>query len=377
MHSQGNFRRGRRALIVLFFIGASLAYGLGPNEGQNLKRVGYYVFIGKGDYKDEFGPKTPSFSLADWTKLIDYLKSRGATTFIPLMTGHRLPYPSRAFPDYVETDANTAQGVDPQLIIDHAKERRLEVILALTTTGHCNSYVQDHPEHGIVNEDGSPRNALCPNRTGAQGYPLGVLEEVLTRYRNYDGLLIHPPETRPECFCPECRTIYKQTTGTDYAAANPRDRRRFFIQSYFRFVNELLRRADRLAPLRVKLMFNCHWLDDDLDLFGVLPKDLAIFYWDYNLNDDYLQGRFQDNLRRYTRLGRPIWFMPSTIPRWWTPADAALEWGCRQVARQVEIARSHQIENVGFFVGAYLQPGSIELITSAMKSTAGSGRTRE
>jgi hypothetical protein len=366
MHSQWNCPRGWRALIALFFFGASLACGMGTNEGPRLKRVGYYVFVGKGDYKDEFGPKTPYFSLADWRKLIDDLKSQGATTFLPLMTGHRLPYPSRAFPDYVETDARTAKDVDPQLIIDYAKEKRLEVILALTTTGHCNSYAQDHPEHCIVNEDGSPRNALCPNRAGAPGYPRGVLEEVLTRYRNYDGLLIHPPETRPECFCSECRTLYKQKTGADYASASPRDRRRFFIQSYFRFVNELFGLADKLAPLRVKLMFNCNWMDDDLDLFGSLPQDLAIFYWDYNLNEDYLQGRFQDNLRRYTRLGRPIWFMPSTIPRWWTPADAGLEWGCRQVARQVEIAGSHKIENIGFFVGAYVQPGSIELISSAM-----------
>lgn len=356
----------RRTFFALLFISISIAFGLGTKKDQGLNRVGYYVFIGKGDYQDEFGPKTPYFSLADWKNLIDYLKSKGATTFIPLMTGHRLPYPSRAFPDYVETDANTVKDTDLQLIIDYAKERRLEVILALTTTGHCNSYAHDHPEQCLVNENGSPRNALCPNREGSQDYPIGILEEVLKRYRNYDGLLIHPPETRPECFCPECQRLYRQRTGTDYLAASPRDRQRFFIQSYFRFANHLFKQADQLVPLSVKIMFNCNWMDDDLDLMGSLPRDLVIFYWDYNLSDDYLQGKFQENLQRYTKLNHQIWFMPSTIKRWWTPSDADLAWGCRQVAKQIEIAKSHKIENIGFFVGAYVEKQSIEMISSAM-----------
>jgi hypothetical protein len=353
-------------LVALFFLSVSLTFCSGLKKDGSFQRAGYYVFIGKGDYKDEFGPKTPYFSLADWKELIDYLKSKGATTFIPLMTGHRLPYPSQAFPEYIETDANTAKDTDLQLIIDYAKERRLEVILAFTTTGHCNSYARDHPEHCIVNEDGTPANALCPHREGSQRYPLGVLEEVLKRYKNYDGLLIHPPETRPVCFCPECQNLYKQKTGTDYLAASPRERQRFFIETYFHFAGQLLKQADKLAPLSVKLMFNCNWMDDHLDLMESLPGDLAIFYWDYDLNDAYLQGRFRENLQRYTRLPRPIWYMPSTIKRWWTPPDADLEWGCRQVARQVEIAQKHGIENIGYFVGAYVDRESIELIHSAI-----------
>ncbi len=367
MDDRRNRSSRRGVLLALFVLSVVLTSCSGPEKNGSLDRVGYYVFIGKGDYQDEFGPRTPYYTLADWKGLIDDLKSKGATTFIPLMTGHQLPYPSRAYPEYVETDANTATGIDPQLIIDYAKSRRLEVILALTTTGHCNAYARDHPEHCIVNEDGSPANALCPNRAGAGDYPLGVLEEVLERYKNADGLLIHPPETRPECFCPECQNLFKQETGKDYAAAGPRERQRFFVETYFRFAGRLLSQADRRASLSVKLMFNCNWMDDHLDLTASLPRDLAIFYWDYNLNDDYLRGRFQENLRRYTGLARPIWFMPSTIKRWWTPPDADLEWGCRQVARQVEIARSHGIENIGFFVGAYVDKESLERIHSAMK----------
>jgi hypothetical protein len=276
--------------IALFLLSASLSFCSGLMKDRSPDRAGYYVFLGTGDYKDEFGPKTPSFSLADWKNLIDYLKSKGATTFIPLMTGHRLPYPSRAYPQYIETDANTARDLDPQLIIDYAKERRLEVILAFTTTGHCNGYARDHPEHCVVNEDGSPADALCPNRPGAQGYPLGVLEEVLTRCKNYDGLLIHPPETRPECFCPDCQSFYKRESGKDYRTADARERQRFFIETYLRFAARFIRRAGELAPLSVKLMFNCNWMDDHLDLIEALPEDLAVFYWDYDLRDAHLQG---------------------------------------------------------------------------------------
>jgi hypothetical protein len=343
-----------------------LVSGWAAEKGASLDRVGYYVFIGKGDYKDEYGPKTPYFSLADWENLIDYLKSRGATTFIPLVTGHRLPYPSQAFPKYVESDANTAKDDDLQRIIDGAKKSGLEVILAFTTTGHCNSYAKDHPEYCVINEDGTPRNALCPNREGALRYPLGVVGEVLKRYKKMDGILIHPPETRPECFCPACQKLYKQESGKDYLAASPLERQRFFVQTYFRFAWKLFAKVDELVRLRVKLMFNCNWIDDHLDLTSLLPDDLGIIYWDYNLSDEYLQGRFRENLQRYRKLARTIWYMPSTVPRFWTPSDADVKWGCRQIAKQIEIAKYYEIKNIGFFIGAYVEKENLETIFRAM-----------
>ncbi len=358
-------RRARRAAVLaaLLVVSAASSFGGRAPDDRGSGRLGYYVFVGKGDYKDEFGPKTPFFSLADWERLIDGLKARGATTFLPLVTGHRLPYPSRAFPEYVESDANTARDVDLQRIIDYAKRRGLEVILAFTTTGHCNAYARDHPEHCILDEQGRPVNALCPNREGAERYPLGVLEEVFARYRNFDGLLVHPPETRPECFCPACRSLFKRETGADLAAAAPRDRRRFFIRTFLGFAGRFFARAAAMAPLSVKTMFNCNWLDDDLDLTAALPDDVNIIYWDYNLNEDYLQGRFRDNLRRYLDLNRTIWYMPSTIRRWWTPENADLAWGCGQVVKQVEIARSLGVRNIGYFIGAYVDEESLERIS--------------
>lgn len=351
----------------LCFVLALAAFAGAAPKGGNPNRTGYYVFMGRGDYKDEFGPKTPFFTLADWERLIDRLKAGGATTFLPLVTGHRLPYPSRAFPQYVETDANTAKDVDPQRIIDYAKRRGLEVILVFTTTGHCNAYARDHPEQCILDERGRPANALCPNREGATRYPLGVLEEVFTRYRNFDGLLVHPPETRPECFCPECRSLFKRETGSELATASPRDRRRFFIRTFLGFAGGFFARAAALAPLSVKTMFNCDWLDDDPDLTAALPEDVDIIYWDYNLSDAYLQGRFQENLRRYLGLGRTIWYMPSTIRRWWTPADADLAWGCGQVVKQVEIARRLGVRNIAYFVGAYVDEESLGLISAGSR----------
>jgi hypothetical protein len=350
----------------MLIVSVLLAPGWAAEKNASFDRVGYYVFIGKGDYKDEFGPKTPYFSLADWKNLIDYLKSKGATTFIPLVTGHRLPYPSQAFPKYVESDANTAKTVDLQLIIDYAKKSGLEVILAFTTTGHCNSYAQDHPEYCVINEDGTPTNALCPNREGSLQYPFGVVEEVLKRYKNINGILIHPPETRPECFCPACQKLYQQETGKDYLAASPRDRQRFFVQTYFHFARRLFARVNEQVRLGVKLMFNCNWIDDHLDLTSLLPDDLGIIYWDYNLSDDYLQSRFRENLIRYTRLRRPLWYMPSTVARFWTPNDADVKWGCGQVVKQIEIAKTHQIRNIGFFVGAYVERENLETIFEAM-----------
>jgi hypothetical protein len=346
--------------LLLATISVPLASSAVAATGDGPERLGYYVFIGKGDHKDEWGPKTPSFSLADWQQLITYLKAKGATTFIPLVTGHRLPYPSQAFPKYIETDSRTTKDVDLQQILDHARASGLEVILAFTTTGHCRFYAQDHPEHCIINEDGSPAPGLCPNRKGAELYPLGIVEEVLRRYKNYDGILIHPPEISPVCYCPDCQRLYKQKTGSDLRSASPVERQRFFVETYLKFAARLLARVDALVPLKVKLMFNCNWMDDHVDLMPVLPKDLDIMYWDYDLRDEYLQGRFRENLTRYLTMNRTIWFMPSTDPRFWTPAKADVEWGCGQVAKQLKIAKDVKIKNIGVFVGSIVYQENIE-----------------
>ncbi|OGD19629.1 MAG: hypothetical protein A2W03_02305 [Candidatus Aminicenantes bacterium RBG_16_63_16] len=352
--------------MALFCVSVLLSPVLGADKSGDFQRIGYYVFIGTGDYKPEYGPETPSFTLADWENLIDYLKSRGATTFIPLVTGHKLPYPSRAFPKHVETEAQSVRDDSLQRIIDYAKKSRLEVILAFTTTGHCRSYAQDHPELCIVNEDGSPAPGLCPNRPGSEVYPLGVVEEVLKRYKNLDGLLIHPPEIKPICFCPECRTLYKQKTGQDYAGASPLDRQRFFVETYLKFAAKLLAKAQKQASLNVKLMFNCDWMDDHVDLMSSLPADLDIIYWDYNLKDDYLAGRLQENLKRYQTMKRTIWYMPSSEPRFWTPSDADPIWGCGQAVKQIKIAGDNGIKNIGFFLGACIRKANIDRIHSGM-----------
>ncbi len=360
-------RRSLRHTIGLALLTVSLLVtaGAAAAKGPGPERLGYYVFIGKGDYKDEYGPRTQTYTLADWSRLIDDLKARGATTFIPLVTGHRLPYPSRAFPDYVETDANTAKDVDLQRIIDRAKTAGLEVILAFTTTGHCRFYAQDHPEYCIIKADGSPAPGLCPNRRGAGLYPLGIVEEVLTTYKHVDGILIHPPEIDPACYCPDCRKLYAQKTGQDLISAGPLARQRFFVETYLKFAAGLLARAGKAAPLKVKLMFNCNWLDDHVDLMSALPDDLDIIYWDYDLRDEYLQGRFRENLSRYLKMDRTIWFMPSTEPRWWTPAGADREWGCGQVAKQLRIARDAGVRNVGIFIGAIVNRDTLDRITPA------------
>lgn len=355
-----------RAVLPLLMIFILAGFGPGAEKIRDFQRVGYYVFIGTGDYKPEYGAETPAFTLADWDKLIAYLKSRGATTFIPLVTGHRLPYPSQAFPTYVESDANTVKNVDLQRIIDDAKQSGLEVILAFTTTGHCRYYAQDHPEQCIVNEDGSPAPGLCPNRPGSERYPLGVVEEVLRRYKNIDGILIHPPEIKPVCFCPECQALFKQKTGRDYREASPLERQRFFVETYVKFAKTLLAKAQEQAPLKIKLMFNCDWMDDHVDLMSGLPADLDIIYWDYNLGDDYLAGRFQENLRRYQTLKRTIWYMPSTEPRFWTPSGADPIWGCGQAAKQIQIAKNAHVKNLAFFLGARVQKANIERIFSAL-----------
>ena len=362
----GSWSRWIGVGLLLAAMSVPWALSAAAADSEAPERLGYYVFLGKGDHLDEWGPKTPYFSLADWQQLISYLKAKGATTFIPLVTGHRLPYPSRAFPKYIETDSRTTRDVDPQQILDQAKAAGLEVILAFTTTGHCRHYAQDHPEYCIVNEDGSPAPGLCPNRKGAGLYPLGIVEEVLKNYKNYSGILIHPPEISPVCYCPDCRRLYKQKTGGDLRSASPVERQRFFVETYLKFAAGLLTRVDELAHLKVKLMFNCNWMDDHVDLMSALPGDLDIVYWDYDLRDEYLQGRLRENLTRYLKMNRTIWFMPSTDPRFWTPGDADPEWGCGQILKQLKIAREVKIRNIGVFVGSIVHKENIDRIASAM-----------
>jgi hypothetical protein len=85
MEPRRNGPRSRWIGFGLLLAAMSVPLALSPvaAESDGPDRLGYYVFIGKGDHKDEWGPKTPYFSLADWQQLIAYLKAKARPLLSP------------------------------------------------------------------------------------------------------------------------------------------------------------------------------------------------------------------------------------------------------------------------------------------------------
>ena len=330
--------------------------------GQNA--LGYYTFLGLGDFpppKSLTTDWTSTWDLDQWRRRLDRLADLGCNTLMVYLMGHRLPYPSRRFPDCVEAEHPNVRAEFFGQVVEEAAQRQMRTIATLTTTGHCRTFASAHPELVIVGQDGSTparglagtfdTHILCHHNPAARQYCMDLVEEVLTRYSGFGGVILHPPEFAEPCHCPLCRQAHLDQTGKDLLQVPQDQAQAFFMSSYMRFGRqELWPLVRRLAPGARPLMFTIPWVFHKHfeQVAQEIEPETIIVDWDYDLREEAAE-LLAPRLRRYGRLGHEVWFMPTCGYAFDSKTDRHLQE--QAVLRMVCAARDAGPRGIVYFMG--------------------------
>lgn len=325
---------------------------------------GYYLFLGMGDFPQ---PKaltpdwTSTWDLDQWRSRLDRLAQLGCNTLMVYLMGHRLPYPSRRHPDCVEAQHPNVRGEFFQRVLEEARRRRMRTIATLTTTGHCRAFAAAHPELVIVGPDGTTpsrglqgtfdTHILCHHNPAARQYCMDVIEEVLTRYSGFDGVILHPPEFAQPCYCARCRDAYSRQAGLDLLQAPEDQAQAFFMSSYLQFQRqELWPAVARLAAGARPLMFTIPWVFQKH--FEQIARDIdpqtIIVDWEYDLGDQAC-AQLGPRLRRFSGQGHTVWFMPTCGYAFSSKADRGSQE--QAVLRMIRAAEQAGVRDIVYFMG--------------------------
>src|SRR5690348_6526957 len=96
------------------------------------RQLGYYMFLGQGDYWEAAQPLA-QWNLARWLAFLRTMETRGLNTLWLLVNGFALAYPSRRYPDLLDPQACNARTGFLRALIDAAHERGIRVHLVHTT----------------------------------------------------------------------------------------------------------------------------------------------------------------------------------------------------------------------------------------------------
>jgi hypothetical protein len=325
---------------------------------------GYYIFLGMGGFpppKSLTPDWTSTWDLDQWRTRLDRLAELGCNTLMVYLMGHRLPYPSQCFPGCVEADHPNVRGEFLQQVLQEAKSRRMRLIATLTTTGHCRAFATANPQLVIVGPNGTTparglqgtfdTHILCHHNPSARRYCLDVIDEVLTRYSGFDGVILHPPEFAQPCYCALCRGAFAQHTGQDLLKAPEDQSQAFFMSSYLQFQRqELWPLVRRLTPGARPLMFTIPWVfQKHLEQVAQdIEPDTIIVDWDYGL-DDQAPSLLGPRLRRYGALGHSVWFMPTCGYAFNSKADRHAQE--QAVLRMISSAHDAGVQDIVYFMG--------------------------
>jgi hypothetical protein len=343
-----------------------------------MRHYGHYLFLGLGDFPTPrtLGPEwTCTWDAAEWRHRIDRLATLGDNTLFLFVMGTHLPFRSRRYPELAEAGHPNVERNFVQEILDHCAMSGVKVFAVFSTTGHSPEYVAQRPDAAKRDREGNPvqHPVFCHNRYGAADYPLAIMDEVLTGYRGWAGVVLHPPEAADKldrlCFCEACRDLFAHRVGGDLMSAGEDDAVRFFWRTYVEFQRDQLESYVRRAlPDTPILTFNIPVIYDrcfDLLQDGI-DKRTRIIDWDYNLRDEYL-ALLPDRLRRFARFGHEVWFMPTSgyaFLRYLDPREQE-----RAVHRQIELALDAGVKDTVHFVGPFWWP-NVEA-TSRWRGTPG------
>ncbi|MBI4024380.1 MAG: beta-galactosidase [Verrucomicrobia bacterium] len=342
---------------------------LKPINTRHRLMYGYYLFLGRGDYHLAFGPEvidhppqtwTSTWDASDWRRRIDFLVDRlDADTLAILMNGFLLPYPSQRFPEVREKDHPNVQCEFLQEILDHARGRGLSLIATFCTTGHAMGYAKAHPECAVVaatglkqrfvDADGRHAFNLCHHHLVARAYAIGVVEEVLTRYRGFSGVLFHPPEHFVSCRCRVCEQAFHVASKKSFAEASDRGIDAFYWATCMAFQGELVQRARTLLPSARMLTFDVPGpFDEHFDVIAPQISPMtAIVHWDYSSYRPEQYASLKECLRFFQTAGHRLIFTPTSS---YNLATEDPEYGDK-VVKQIDMVLNAGIQDVLYYHG--------------------------
>jgi hypothetical protein len=250
--------------------------------------VGYYVFLGRGDFWDETH-QLALWTLQDWKGFADWMATHGADTLFVLVNGYTLAYPSEKYAVLRDKFSDNARYSFLREFIDYAHTRRIRVYLTLTTDDHAEGFGTLYPEAARLNRFGyaPSRRALALEYPKVAQYIADMLRETLQLYPNADGLVFHPSEEDPDRFNEATKAAFRQETGKDLTAAEKGERYRWYNQKFAQLMLSLHKLAAAQNPRFEFIMFNTWWQDDNVVLYRqMLPPEFKICVWYYDEQEE-------------------------------------------------------------------------------------------
>lgn len=362
---------------------------------------GYYFFVGRGDWGTsrektfdpsfngnvptsligDWGPHRQGTDLADapewtsawppatWNAHIDFLvDTLKADTLVLLMNGYELPYASEKFPEAVELDHANVREEFFQQVLDHARQRGLQVYAQFCTTGHAVGYAAAHPDATTVAADGTRHTVnLCHHHPLGRAYVTGVVEEVLTRYHGFTGVSFHPPENASPCYCPYCRAAFTTATGSAFADATPAAISDFYWASCLRFQREMEEYTRRFiaAPQILCITIPGRFEEDFPVIAPEIPRSTLLMHWDYWSYGERIPSLL-DSLRLFAGQGHQVGFIPTSG---WSLEKCGASYGA-QVVAQLKAVRALGVTDILYFVGGIWHEPSLRATSYALHGIA-------
>ncbi|WP_126339661.1 hypothetical protein [Legionella spiritensis] len=368
-------------------------------------RIGYYVFLGHGDYHSPLILNKKWFSswtLENWKVFIQNLIDLDVDTIMIYLNGHHLPYDSKIYPELTDKTHNNVKENFLCELLEYIKQSGIQIIGVLTTTGHAGGFSQISPESSIEiknknisiedtlvsfpehirkgktsKKDGCAQvgfGVLCHNKLSARKYAENITKELINSYGDYfHGLAFHPPEATYPCQCSCCCEKYESEHHESLKEASLDDARKFFITSYLKYQNDVLvALVNRYLPSTKIFSFTVPWLFESnlTSVLALIPKEITIIDWDYNLDSKRI-SKLPERLTNYLNAGNDVWFMPSAGFSFSTqlPIPDQIE----AVHRQIKIAEELGVSGISHFLGPktsdYLVETSRKEIVESKSST--------
>ncbi len=312
---------------------------------KNNFKIGYYIFLSHGDYhepKDIDFTWTETWSINDWYTFIDKISSLGTNTLMIYITGHKLPFKSKKFPELCDTNHPNYINDFFSEIVSCANSHKIDVISVISTTGHAGklatirpnlaiqprtdeidleSLLTPFPKHIRLKKNIAKKGnaqvgfgTLCHNNPESKYYTINLINEICEKYNMVNGIALHPPESIYPCFCNFCAEIFNKKTGNILKEASYFDAMKFYFNSYIEFQNKVLEPLISESLPRAKLYcFTVPWMYENFfDSFAYLiNKNLTLIEWDYNL-DSLRVETISERISKYTSDERKVLFMPTS-----------------------------------------------------------------
>lgn len=348
--------------------------------------IGYYIFLGNGDYHNPIKLDknwTSEWSITEWKDFIDTLVEMDVNTLMIYLNGHRLPYKSKKYPFLVDHECRSVQDDFLKDLFEYIKEKKINLIGVLTTTGHAGGYSEYCNESKIVvsefinniedtlisfpnhlrngklsKKEGTAQlgfGVLCHHNELAKSYAENIIIELIEFYGDYfDGIALHPPESVYPCYCILCCEKFFLQNKSDLNDSNSKESRKFFITSYLKYQEEYLFSLIRDKLKGIKLYsFTIPWFFESNmdDISKIISKDVVLIDWDYNLSKNRISD-LPNRIKKYQKNGYEIVFMPTSGFSF--NEKIFLKKQVELVHLQIQLAEENKVNGIIHFIGPKL-----------------------